>query len=284
MTNPRIIVATDFTSRADRAIDRALQLGRDTKRRLRFVHAIDPNGSGERERAEVARRMEQCVGYPEGTDQGGGPIEFAYPEGSPPEAIARECNSEDSEMLLIGPARYNSLGDFFLGTAVDYVLRNTEKPTLVVKKRVRRGYDQIVAGTDFSAASAHAIIAAARLFPEAKIHICHAWHVPFEGFNRDGYVATEMEGEERSKLQQFVKLIAEREPRLAEATTSLKRGGAFQAIKEGLDAHPDALVVVGSHGASGFRQAALGSNTSDLLRFLDADMLVVNTRAAEVKG
>lgn len=281
MTRPCIIVATDFTSRADRAIDRALQLGRDTGRPLRFVHAIDPDTRKDHDRAELDRRMEQCVGYPEGTDQGSGPIEFAYPEGSPPAAIARECETQDCDMLLIGPARYNSLGDFFIGTAVDYVLRNTEKPVLVVKKRVREGYAEIIAGTDFSAASAHAIITAARLFPEAKIHICHAWHVPFEGFNRDGYVATEMEDEERAKLAKFVKLVAEREPRLAEASTGLLRGGAFQAVKDALAHHPDALVVVGSHGASGFRQATLGSNTSDMLRFLDADMLVVNTRAAE---
>ncbi|MEE4154943.1 MAG: universal stress protein [Erythrobacter sp.] len=281
MTKSCIIVATDFTSRADRAIDRALQLGRDTKRPLRFIHAIDPDTRKAPDRAELDRRMEQAVGYTEGTDQGGGPIEFGYPEGSPPSAIARECERTDCDMLLIGPARYNSLGDYFVGTAVDYVLRCTEKPVLVVKKRVRHGYDEIIAGTDFSAASAHAIITAARLFPQAKIHICHAWHVPFEGFNRDGYVATEMEGDERAKLAKFVELVAEREPRLADATTGLLRGGAFQAVKDALEDHPDALVVVGSHGASGFRQATLGSNTSDMLRFLDADMLVVNTRAAE---
>lgn len=281
MTNPRIIVATDFTSRADRAIDRALQLGRDTDRCLRFVHAVEPDARKTPDRAELERRMEQCVGYPEGTDQGGGPIEFAFPEGSAPKAIARECETEGSQMLIIGPARYNSLGDFFIGTAVDYVLRNTAKPVLVVKKRVRDHYQQIVAGTDFSAASAHAIIEAARLFPEAKIHICHAWHVPFEGFNRDDYVAREMESEEAAKLAKFVELIAEREPRLAEATTSLMRGGAYQAVNQALEEHPGALVVVGSHGASGFRKAALGSNTNDLLRFLDADMLVVNTQAAE---
>jgi len=281
MTKPCIIVATDFTSRADRAIDRALQLGRDTGRCLRFVHAIDPAKKNAPDGAELERRMEQCVGYGAGTDQGSGPIEFAYPEGSPPVAIAGECEGEAAEMLLIGPARYNSLGDFFMGTAVDYVLRHTQKPVLVVKKRVRDAYQQIVAGTDFSAASAHAIIEAARLFPDAKIHICHAWHVPFEGFNRDGYVAQEMEGDERKKMDRFLEIIAEREPRLAEATTSLLRGGAYQAVSECLKDHPDALVAVGSHGASGFRQATLGSNTSDMLRFLDADMLVVNTRAAE---
>jgi len=280
MTNPAIIVATDFSSRADRAIDRALQMGRDTKRPIRFLYAIEPGRKNAPDAVELDRRMEQCVGYSAGSDQGGGPIEYAYPEGSPPVAIAKACDAPDAGMLLIGPARYNSFGDFFLGTAVDYVLRNTQKPVLIVKKRVRRAYDQIVAGTDFSPASAHAIIEAARLFPDARIHVAHAWHVPFEGFQRDGYVAKETEGGEAKRLGEFMKKLAEREPRLAEATTSHVRGGAFDAVKDGLKQYPDALVALGSHGATGFRQATLGSNTSDMLRFLDADILVVNTKGA----
>jgi nucleotide-binding universal stress UspA family protein len=276
-----IIVATDFSSRADRAIDRALQLGRDTKRAIRFIHAFEPGARNAPGREELDRRMEQCVGYPAGTDQGGGAIEYAYPEGSPPVAIARASEAEDAGLLLIGPARYNSLGDFFMGTAVDYVLRHTEKPVLIVKKRVRDSYGAIVAGTDFSAGSAHAIIAAARLFPDAHVHVVHAWHVPFEGFQRDGYVADEVASEDARKLDEFMAMLAEREPRLSAATTGLMRGGAFDAVKEGLKTHPDALVALGSHGATGFREATLGSNTSDLLRFVDADILVVNTKGAE---
>ena len=151
---------------------------------------------------------------------------------------------------------------------------------LIVKKRTRDAYEQIVAGTDFSPGSAHAIIEATRMFPEAKVHISHAWHVPFEGFQRDGYVATETEGDEAKRLSEFVQLLAEREPRLADATTGLVRGGAFDAVKDGLKRYPNALVALGSHGATGFRQATLGSNTSDILRFLDADILVVNTKEA----
>lgn len=280
-SKPAILVATDFSSRADRAIDRALQLGRDGKFPIRFIHAREAGTRESSDRADLDRRMEQCVGYPAGTDQGGGPIEYAYPEGSPPVAIAKTCEAAEAGLLLIGPARYNSFGDFFMGTAVDYVLRNTVKPVLIVKKRVRSAYTQIVAGTDFSLGSAHAIIEAARLFPDAAVHVAHAWHVPFEGFQRDGYVADETEGLEADKLAQFVAHLAKSEPRLAEATTSLVRGDAYDAIKDGMQRHPDALIALGSHGKTGFRQATLGSNTSDVLRFADADILVVNTKGTQ---
>lgn len=276
----RLIVATDFSARADRAIDRALQMGRDGHHPIRFIYATEPGKRTPADPDELNRRMEQCVGYPAGTDQGGGAIEYAYPEGSPPMAIAQSCEEQDTAMLLIGPARYNSFGDFFMGTAVDYVLRNTTKPVLIVKKRVKNAYDQIVAGTDFSENSAHAIVKAARLFPDAAIHIAHAWHVPFEGFQRDGYVAEETAGDGAKTLATFTAKLAEREPRLEEATTSLIRGGPYDAVKQAVERFPDALVVLGSHGAGGFREATLGSNTSDILRFLDADILVVNTKNA----
>ncbi|MEL7317883.1 MAG: universal stress protein [Pseudomonadota bacterium] len=280
MTNPYILVATDFSSRADRAIDRALQLGRDTKSPIRFMFALEPGKNDALTLDDLDRRMEQCVGYPKGTDQGGGPIEYIYPEGSPPIAIAQACENSDAGLLIIGPARYNSFGDFFLGTAVDYVLRNTTKPVLIVKKRCREAYAQIVAGTDFSPGSAHAIIEAARMFPDANVHIAHAWHVPFEGFQRDGYVADEIEEGEAKRLTDFKAHLAEREPRLAQATTGLVHGGAFDAAKDGLERYPNALVALGSHGQTGFRQATLGSNTSDMLRLLDADILVLNTKGA----
>ena len=280
MTNPYILVATDFSSRADRAIDRALQLGRDTKSPVCFLYALEPGKKDQPSLEELDRRMEHCVGYPKGTDQGGVQIEYVYPEGSPPVAIAEACENSDAELLLVGPARYNSLSDFFMGTAVDYVLRHTTKPVLIVKKRAREAYGQIVAGTDFSPDSAHAIIEAARMFPDAKVHIAHAWHVPFKGFQRDGYVADETSDEERKKLEAFMEHLATRDPRLAEATMGLVRGGAYDSVKHGLTQHPGALVVLGSHGATGFRQATIGSSTSDMLRFLDADILVVNTKGA----
>ena len=280
MPNPAILVATDFSARADRAIDRALQLGRETASPVRFVYAIEPGRKNAPSPADLDRLMEQCVGFAKDKDYGGGAVEFVYPEGSPPVAIAEACENSDAQLLLIGPARYNSFGDFFMGTAVDYVLRHTTKPVLIVKKRARGAYDQIVAGTDFSPASAYAIIEASRMFPNARMHIAHAWHVPFEGFQRDGYVATETQDAEGRKLEAFVQELATREPRLAEATSGLVRGGAYDAVKGALERFPDALVVLGSHGATGFRQATLGSNTSDVLRFLDADILVVNTKGA----
>lgn len=278
MPRQTIVVATDFSSRADRAIDRALMLGERTGSLVRLIHALDYMEADKADWASLDKRMRESVG------EAPCETEFAYPEGSPPHAIATASNADDVALLVIGPARYNSIGDYFLGTAVDHVLRYTQNPTLVVKQRPRVPYAHIIAGTDFSDGSRHAIVTAARLLPDAQVHVVHAWHVPFEGFQRDSYVAEEVEADERKKLDAFMKSLAEEEPALKDATSALARGGPHKAMtnefEKRCDLASEGLVVVGSHGTSGFRQATLGSTTSDLLRSLKSDVLVVNTNGA----
>ncbi|MBV7267338.1 universal stress protein [Erythrobacter ani] len=278
MTIDTVAVATDFSSRADRAIDRGKQLRQSAGAKLRFIHATSLPEDDPADEGALTTKMRLVTGLDNKEDG----VEFVFPAGSPPAAIANACARDDVSMLVIGPARYNTLGDFFLGTAVDYVLRNMTKPVLVAKMRANAPYRQIIAGTDFSIGSAHAIITAARMFPDAAIHIVHAWHVPFQAWQQDSYVADEVEGGARADMDRFMAQIAEREGRLADATSDLIRNNASEAIRKGLQLDPSALVVVGSHGSSGFRQAAIGSVTSDLLRAIDADTLVVNTRDAEV--
>lgn len=275
-TRPCIAVATDFSARADRAVDRALQLSKDMKSRLCVLHALDLFEADRADWPALNRRMRECVGV----DEEAGVVEYLYPEGSPPAAIGKACEENDAALLVVGPARYNSLGDYFLGTAIDHVLRNTIRPVLVVKNRVREPYRTIIAGTDFSEGSAGAIAAAARMFPDAAIHVVHAWEVPFKGLQQDSYVVDETRAEHEKRMQAFMVDLVASEPALEKATVEMVQGGALQAIRKGLKRDTNALVALGSHGASGWRQAAIGSVTSDLLRCVEADVLVINAKGS----
>lgn len=273
---PCIAVATDFSPRADRAIDRAKLLQRQLGGELCVVHATALPVDDNPDVAELDRKMRSATGL-SGSDEN---VTFLYPPGSVPPAIAKACKQAGADLLLVGPARYNSLGDFFLGTAVDYILRSVTKPVLVVKARANTEYQEIVAGTDFSPGSANAILTAAKMFPNARFHIVHAWSVPFQAFNKDAYVANEIEADSKALMKKFMEELVARDGNLEGATSQLVRGDAVEALRKGLELNPSSLVVLGSHGASGFRQATIGSVTSDLLRYLDADTLVVNAADA----
>ncbi len=268
-----IVAATDFSARADRAIDRARQLSLELELGLRVVHALEIEEADAATNSALERRMRDVVMA--GPEDG---IDFAFPVGSVPKAIARCTEADDVRLLVVGPARYNSLGDYVVGTAVDYILRHTVKPVLVVKNRPSQPYRSIVAATDFSVASAEAILRAARMFPKAAVHIIHAWHIPLDGWEQDRAIESRTEKDIAAQMEHFVTELAAREARLSDATTQLMRGGPVQAIRKGLQLDPRALVVVGSYGASGLRQAVIGSVTSDLLRQIEADVLVVNPK------
>lgn len=272
----KIAVATDFSPRADRAVDRAKLLQSQMGGTLCVIHATELAEDEDVDLAALNRKMRLATGLTGSEDS----VSFMFPSGAPTKAITRTCEQQQADLLVLGPARYNSLGDYFLGTAVDYILRTTTKPVLVVKNRAHAEYRDIVAGTDFSPGSAHAILTAAKMFPGATFHIVHSWQVPFQAFNKDAYVAEELEEDHTEKMATFMAALAARDSNLADATSDVVRGDAVDALRKGLELNPSSLVVLGSHGTSGFRQATIGSVTSDLLRFLEADTMVINASDA----
>ena len=275
MPNRPVLAATDFGARADRAIDRALMLGEQFGRPVKLIYALDHKTAETVDRAELDRQMEASL------PAGAGEVEFLYPEGLPPVAIAAAADEQDAYMLVIGVARYNSIRDFLLGTSVDYVLRNTQRPVLVVKQRPSAPYGDIVAPTDFSKASRYAIERAAEMFPEAKFHIVHAYQIPFEAWQKAEYVHAEVREGEQEKLDEFVATLDLSDSIRATLTSSLLRGSTHQAVAKEISEYGCRLAVVGSHGESGFKHATIGSTTSALLESVTVDMMVVNTAGAE---
>lgn len=270
--NRPIIAATDFSARADRAVDRAIMLGKDLGRDVELIHAIEYAPGRTVDTAALDERMRAVL--PE-TDV---PVSFAYPEGSVPAAIAGHAEDRDAAMIVLGVARYNSVGDFFLGTAVDRVIRGTSKPVVVVKNRPHHDYRKILVACDFSKPSREAIEWVAATFPDAEVHLIHAYSVPFEAWNKAEYVAKEIQAEAEKRLA----ALAEDLPIAIRscAKTHVVRGNLCSAVNQITDDEGIDLVTVGSQGESGFRHATIGSQASALLENARADTVLIGPRVA----
>ncbi len=271
MSGP-IIAATDFSARADRAVDRAIMLGKELGRDVELLHAIEYAPGRAPDTAALDERMRAIL--PE-TDV---PVTFAYPEGSVPAAIAGHAEDVDAAMIVLGVARYNSVGDFFLGTAVDRVIRGTSKPVVVVKNRPHHAYRKILVASDFSNPSREALDWVVAVLPQAEIHLIHAYSVPFEAWNKAEYVAEEIEAEAEKRLADLADGLPE--AIRSRARTHVVRGNLCSAVNqitkdEGID-----LVVVGSQGESGFRHATIGSQASAVLENARADTVLIGPRVA----
>lgn len=261
MDNGPIVVASDFSARSDRAVDRAIGLARQLSRPLKLVHAIEPARSAEIDRDRIERRMRELVG------DTAAEIELLCPEDKVTDALVDAVSDCGGSLLVLAVARYNSVGDYFLGTAVDHVLRHCKVPTLVVKRRPSGPYTRVVVGTDFSPAASAVLQKTRALLPDAHIHVVHAYHVPYEAWQKADYVREELREHVEAEMERFT---AGQE----NVTGECVEGETGRVIERAIERHDCQLAAIGSHGYGGFRQALLGSTTSDLLRQLDADVVV----------
>lgn len=268
-----IVAATDFSARADRAVDRALMLGRELGRDVDLLHALEYAPGQKVDKRALDKKM--CEILPPGTGES---IRFAYPEGSVPSAIARYAEDYDASLLVLGVARYNSIGDYFLGTAVDRIIRGTSKPVIVVKNRPHHPYSKIVVATDFSDASKKAIRWALETFPDAPIHVVHAFHVPFQAWNQAPYVAAEIEQEAKSRMADLVQELPDAATQ--RITTHVFQGNLTSVINSVTEEQGGDLVVVGSQGETGFRHATIGSQANAVLEHSIVDTALIGPRVA----
>lgn len=265
-----IVIATDLSARSDRPTDRAVQLARQLGATLTIVHALDDKSSLSRQKqTERARRELGRI-----TAQLDIPFDTVLEFGSAPEMVADVAQQRGSALIVVGAARYNHVSDYFLGTAVDYLVRDARVPVLVVKERPLAAYDGLIAGTDFSARSKDALFMAMRLFAGLPATLVHAFGSPFA--ERIGREASLEYGTRRaeSAMDEFLA-----QPDLAPLRGRLDarciESGPAHAIATVSERYRHPLAVLGSHGWGPLAQAVLGSRASELLTDIPHDILIV---------
>ncbi len=265
-----LMLASDFTARSDRPLDRALELVSRRNGTLVIAHVME-KGDGV-VAAEQSERLRSDL--PDAARD----AELVVQKGSAPSVLADIASERGSNLIVTGVARHDSLGDHVLGNTVAHIVRNVEVPVLVVRRRTKGPYRRLLATTDLSDCSRAALLAASRLFPEAEVSVVHVWHVPFEGWLNSDDVKQHVRLEAQKGLDAFLSH--------AEIPSALRRG--IEALAEEGDVGSVVtrllrqmnieLLVLGTHGRSGFTHATIGSQAEALLEAADTDVLIVRER------
>lgn len=263
-----ILAATDFSARADRAIDRALLLGEQLGREVILAHVVDAGPDAVINQAALDRQMADCL------QSKAAIARFIYPRGKIGAALASAAEAEQADLIVIAVARHNAIGDYILGTAVDHVLRHCRQPVLVVKRRAHAPYRSIGIATDFSEPSLSALVQAAELFPDLPLHLIHAYRVPFEGWQKAEPVRDQIRDASAAVFTEFMARVPA--DIAARVIKHLAYGDPHTAINTVVEAEQLDLLVLGSHGESGFRHAMLGSQANALLATSTLDTMVIS--------
>lgn len=271
----RILFATDFSSRCDRPLERALRLARLWQSRLILLHVLEPPHTDltDDERASEEARIANKLSL-EAQDLGV-EIETRIATGPVAATIASVAEEVDAELIVTGVARYDELGDFILGTTVDRLVRRSHVPVLVVKERARSDYLSILVATDFSNCSATALEAAVALFPEAALNLAHAYHVPFEPILSREANAPALQAEIALELDEFLDHLHVPVEVRDRIDFHLDYGETSQVISGLVRTTEADLAVIGRHGRSGFVAATTGSRAKALLESLACDVMLV---------
>ncbi len=285
----RILAATDFSPRADLALDRAALLARLNQVPLDLVHVVDPDRPAPLVEAETmlgqglleqqAERLASDYGIAVGRQ--------VYQN----EAFLGICDAVEQlqpDLLVIGAYRRRLLQDIFIGTTAERSIRRSRKPVLIVNQPAGNDYAHALAALDLSDNSVAVLrmIRSLQLNRAAMISVVHLFEAPAIGSlalssaneqEIDHYLA----GEQAAATEELDDLLHSAEAgRVQRIVRPIERSIERELEKVADELGAD-LVVIGGGASSGGTRLLLGSTTLEILRTSRRDILVVPNQGKE---
>jgi nucleotide-binding universal stress UspA family protein len=282
----RILVATDFSARSDRAIRRAVLLAKKFEATLHFVHVVDDD----RPRRIVTPEVDSATMVL--NEQARSLREFdgvnctaAVALGALADEIVRATQEAAADIAIVGAHRHRAFQDVFIGTTAERTIRASRRPLLVANGIPANFYRHVLAAVDLSECSADVLLAIQGLGLDrhSTVSVLHVFEAPAtkhmslasaskEDIGR--YVADETAKADRrleSFLQQAKAFPVRRLVKLRETTTSEVICATAASVAAD-------LIVVGTHGHTGITKFMLGSVAQGVLHVADQDVLTIPAR------
>jgi len=274
-----LLLATDLGAHADRAEARAVERARALGARLHVV-TVDETSTIDTRRPRIAPKSETLEGQLRELYGKDLEVEAISESGEAWRIILREAVTRDCELVVLGPADPTGLQEKLIGSTAERVMHAAPMPVLTVRRRARGPYTRVIAATDFSDCSKHALIAAASLLPEATFMVTHAYRVPYPGFLSEKGNEPDLRREAERDLADFMMSLGD-EPSLSDRVSSQLRYGTLDEVfAQCADEDETDLIVVGSHGSGGTFDKLLGGSAERLIGTLPCDVLVTRSPRA----
>ena len=277
-----IVVATDFSTRSNRALRQAGLLAQSGTAQLHLVHVVDEDQPADLLRVEEreAKRVliEQIASMPELEGVRCNPMVVM---GHPFDGILRVAGSVDPDLIVMGQHRKQLL-DIFVGTTIERVIRGGRYPVLMVNNETQRNYERVLAPVDMSEASINAIRVgiATGLMREDGAMILHASSPlgkarMITAGAHPASIREYVESENERAMDELTEFLVSNGLGSRSWSLRIEEGAPMQVITSAtLRVVPD-LLVMGTHNRTGLSRALIGSVTEEALRSLRVDILVV---------
>ncbi len=290
-----ILVATDLSSPARQAAERAARIAGATGAQLRLVHALN---------AGMAAQLQQLLGMGSALEstlieqtqqelqtlalelaaERQVPVGQALLHGNVADQVNREAEAMQADLVVLGARGKDFLRRLMLGSTAERLLRKSTRPMLVVKQRAHEPYRRVLVAVDFSPWSTPLVELTRRVAPQAHLVLLSAYGIPFEGKLRfasvsDAVIKTYREQARQSAERQLHALASGAGLAPSDWTPCLPHADASLAIVEQEQEKACDLIVLGKHGQNMAEELLLGSVTSHVLSESVGDVLVSTSTA-----
>lgn len=279
----RIMLATDFSERSDRALRRAVILARRHGSAITVVHVVDDD----RPRRIVDRDVNdarQLLGELARTlkDMDGVTCSTEVLLDDPFAGIVKAAARASPDLLVIGPHRRQILRDAFVGTTAERTIRAAHCPVLMANGPPVGPWRHVLMSTDLSDHAGHALrrFEMAGLGDGATRALLYVFDAPAlrlamadsMGKERQQDYMEDLRAEARQGLATFSGRFgigpSERIVRREETTV------AGEILKTASEAKAD-LIVVSTQGKRAVARMVLGSVALQVLKDAHCDVLVM---------
>ncbi len=284
----KIMFATDFSERSDRALRRAVILARAHDAVLEIVHVVDDDrprrivdhevNDARQLLGELARSLKDLDGVSCSTQ---------IVQDDPFSGIGKAVATATPDLLVIGPHRRQILRDAFVGTTAERTIRTASCPVLMVNGPPVGPWRHVLQTTDLSETAEKALKrfiglgfgAGARssvltVFDAPALRLAMSDSMGKEG--QDDYL-NDLRAQARQSLAAFIARLgieqAEKIVRPEETTV------ANEILKAAEELKAD-LIVVATQGKGAVARMVLGSVAGQVLKDARCDVLAIPPDAA----
>lgn len=306
----RLLVATDLSVRSEKAFNRAIELTRTNDAQLTVLHVIPDelrpdfaNALKEQARKALEALIAEAMAageldvkiaveggldqqkimkqVAEGAERGDLSVEVRIEAGSIYDIIIETAEKASADLVICGTHHKLMIGDEWLGSTMDRVLRFGSRPVLIVKTQPAGAYENILVAVDFSEPSAKALQFAIAAFPNASFTLINAVESSFSGFLKGAQSDQEELDRQHSEVSRFSESVLSGADASSHSRLNIEvhQGAPVDVMRRHIADHPTDLVVIGTHGRTGLRRAILGSVAEDAIASLPCDVLAVHPHA-----
>ena len=295
MKTYNILVPTDFSESADLAIEHGLFLARKFDGVLHLLHVAElptisiPDFPTDLFDIAWEQGMNELKALVDDLEGELPPIKRTVLAGIPArpaaEVILQYAEESEADFIVMGTHGRRGPRRMLLGSVTEEVVRRSPCPVFTVRAS-RKAWplpqiQRILVPIDFSGRSRKVIESASRFAEHygASITLMHAVDLaffPYYGLGSDPLVDITKNMTESSE-ERLIEFAAELQAAGIIANWKTVDGHPAETIRSLADEDDFDLIVIGSHGRSGFDRMMVGSISEKVLRSAHCPVLVVNT-------